>query len=414
MTGEGASGPWSGRWTGSLGLYVHVPLCSAKCRYCSFYSIPASQNLISDFISALKIEMGRVSNDPGLSGRRFGTLYIGGGTPSLLPAPVLEDLLDTALAAFDFEDDAEVTLESNPESFERGHARALGALNGGRLSLGAQSFCEGVLRTLGRRHDPGAIASSVELARSSGVRRISLDLIYGTPGETPECWGKTLNRAMDTGADHISSYCLSIEEHTPLGEAVASGAIAEPDGSTQREMYAYAVQALEAAGYERYEISNFARPGCRSRHNLGYWRRSEYLGLGPSAHSFLGCRRWGNVCDLGDYCGRLCGGRSPVAQLETISSTQAMEETVMLAMRTSDGLDLKALGTDFGAAVEEALLGEARPMIDEGALEMEYPRLRISPDHYFVSDAIVTRLLRFNDVSTVVGSPEPGSRTESR
>ncbi len=413
MTGEGAPGLGSGRSTGPLGLYVHVPFCSAKCRYCSFYSIPASQTLIGDFISALKIEVGRTSKDPGLSRRRFGSLYIGGGTPSILPAPVLEDLLETVLAAFNFEDEAEVTLESNPESFNRGQARALGALDGGRLSLGAQSFCEGVLRTLGRRHDPGAIASSVELARSSGVRRISLDLIYGTPGETPECWRKSLGRAMETGADHISSYCLSVERGTPLGEAVASGAIAEADGSTQREMYAFAVQALEAGGYERYEISNFARSGCRSQHNLGYWRRSEYLGLGPSAHSFLGGRRWGNVCDLSVYCGRLSCGGSPIAQLETVSSTQALEETVMLAMRTSDGLDMEALGTDFGAGVEEALLEEARPMISEEVLEMEYPRLRISPDHYFVSDAIVARLLRFNDVSAASGSPEPGARTES-
>jgi oxygen-independent coproporphyrinogen-3 oxidase len=376
-----------------MGLYVHVPFCSAKCGYCAFYSIPIVPAALADYLTAVKLELRRAARDPSLGGRRFSTLYVGGGTPSVLPHRALEDLVLRALEAFDFEAGAEITIECNPESFDREHASLLARFPGARASIGAQSFSPSVLSVLGRRHDAGATARAVELARDAGVRNVSLDLIYGAPGETVQSWGETVERAVELGPEHVSCYCLSVERGTPLAGMVQSGALRVPDESVQAEMYGAAGAALTRAGYEHYEISNFAAPGFRSRHNAGYWRRGEYIGLGPSGHSFHDGVRWGNVDGLEEYCRRLGAGESPVAFRETVSGEQAFEEEVMLALRTSDGLSLKTLTERSGSARVGSLLAAAGPLLTGGILQRRGDVLRIAPRAYFVSDSIIAGLL---------------------
>jgi oxygen-independent coproporphyrinogen-3 oxidase len=374
-----------------MGLYVHVPFCSAKCRYCAFYSIPIAPAEAAEYVHAVTLELRRVAGEVRAAGRRFATLYVGGGTPSVLPLRALEELVEAVLTSFEFEPGAEVTVECNPESFDEACAHLAARSPGGRISLGVQSFSPSVLSALGRRHDPEAAVRAVGLARDAGVRSVSLDLIYGAPGETLRSWRETLERAVELSPEHVSCYCLSAERGTPLGEAVALGALVLPGESLQAEMYREARAALTYAGYEHYEISNFARPGFRSRHNEGYWRRGEYLGLGPAAHSFQGGVRRSNVASVDEYCRRLRAGDSPVAVSEAVSAEEAFEEKVMLALRTSDGLSLGDL--DEGCGRVRSLLAAAGPLVAEGVLLRRGCSLSIAPDAYFVSDSVIASLL---------------------
>ncbi len=373
-----------------LGLYVHVPFCSAKCPYCSFYSVPITRSMLSAFMSALAIEVESASRDPLVTESTFETLYIGGGTPSLLPVSYLKEMLQSILGAFRFEDGAEVTLEVNPESLSPGHAILIAGLPGGRLSIGVQSLCDAALRALGRRHDAATAARSMELAERSGVPAVSVDLIYGAPGQSSADWALSLDRVIAAAPHHVSCYCLSLDDGTVLAEMVGSG---RPRDSTLSAMYYSARDALLGAGYEHYEISNFARAGFRSRHNSRYWRREEYLGMGPSAHSFLGGSRWSNVGDAAEYCRRLRSGESPTGWRERVTERQGLEETVMLALRTADGLDTSALSEAYGEGAGNSLHERAEPMLRAGMMDSDGAVLRISPAAYFVSDSVISTLL---------------------
>lgn len=382
-----------GAITPHLGLYIHVPFCSRKCGYCAFSSVPVSPGRLSQYSKAMVLEINRVAGDRRLRGRSFTTVYVGGGTPSILPRRFLRTLLDTIFEAFAFGEEPEVTIEANPESFDRELASLLAGLPMGRVSLGAQSFRADVLLTLGRSHDPDAVRRSVGLARQEGLSSVSLDLIYGTPGERQSDWEESLRAVGEIRPDHISCYCLSIEAGTPIARAVKAGRLCDPDEALQRDMYAAACSLFTAEGYEHYEISNFALPGSRSKHNMGYWRRGEYIGLGPSAHSFISGSRWCNYRDVDEYCGKLRAGASPVDWGETISPEQELEETVMLALRTSDGLDMEAVRSAWGSAKAEELIERARPLAEAGLLEVRPEVMRISHGSYFVSDDIIARLL---------------------
>jgi oxygen-independent coproporphyrinogen-3 oxidase len=375
-----------------LGLYVHVPFCARKCAYCPFYSLPLESGSSFDYLRCVISEIEALAGDKRLLGRPLTTAYIGGGTPSVLGAGDLKVILDTISNCFACEL-RELTVEANPESLNLDVVSAISRAPGGRLSLGVQSFHDEQLRVLGRGHDARAAGRAAAMATEAGLGCVSMDLIYGVPGQTTRVWESTLDSALGLGAGHISCYCLSLEAGTPLARAVEEGDIRPLEESEQREMYNAARSVFRREGFEHYEISNFAKPGHESQHNLGYWRRGEYVGAGPSAHSFLEGVRWWNVNDVDEYCRRISAGHNPIARREQVTHEQAIDETVMLALRTSEGLPLDRIRDVGGENAEDALLASARPLVEEGVLAARGRALVIPHDHWFVSDEIIARLL---------------------
>jgi oxygen-independent coproporphyrinogen III oxidase len=321
------------------GLYIHIPFCVKKCSYCDFYSVP-SPGLIPDFIEALfrEIEM---------AGDRFGpvdTVYFGGGTPSLLTPQQVERIITRVRTRFKLRPVAEITLEANPGDLSGPSLKDLRAAGVNRLSLGVQSFNPRILEFLGRRHSAAEASSAVELARAAGFRNLGLDLIYAIPGQTTEDWMDSLARAVQFAPEHLSCYELSPAKSTPLGRKIAGGEIRLYGEDSQHEFFMRTSEFLENSGYLHYEISNFSRgPRYFSRHNQKYWNHTPYLGLGPSAHSFFGTRRWWNDSTIEGYLGQLSAGRLPVAGSEVLTDEQLRLEAVYLGLRTRRGLSLEDL-----------------------------------------------------------------------
>jgi oxygen-independent coproporphyrinogen-3 oxidase len=356
------------------GLYIHVPFCISHCPYCDFVVVagreargPASR--VAAFTAALEVELGLRADDLdtrwGRPGHRpaLDTLYLGGGTPSLLPAPIVAGLIDLIRARFGLAPDAEVTLETNPGPDERGEAAALREAGVTRLSIGAQSLDPTELRVLGRRHGPGDVVATVAQARTAGFGSVSLDLLYDVPGQTMPSWGATLDAALALEPDHLSLYALTLDDPDaegitgPAGDhlPIRAGARrwrdrvrARQDEDRAAEMYGLADRRLTAAGFDWYEISNWARPGHRGRHNLSYWQGRAWEAVGPGAHAFDGVTRRWNAARLDAYLAALTpsgGGpaRLPPGGIESPPADDGESETAILALRTSSGLPASAL-----------------------------------------------------------------------
>lgn len=316
------------------GLYVHVPFCSSKCLYCDFYSV-TDAGLRVGFIDALAREAELYSAEWG----GFDSLYIGGGTPSILDVKALEGLFESMRGSFRFSDDTQVTFEANPCDVTRDRLLALKDLGVNRLSVGIQSFDDPVLAALGRRHTGNHAVSAILACRSARIEQLSLDLIYGLPGQTLEVWQDTLRRALSYKPEHLSCYALSIEEGTPFFERQQRGALDLPSEDLVAEMFAEASDRLDAAGYDHYEVSNYARgAAAHSRHNEKYWTGAPYLGLGPAAHSFDGVRRWWNVRDVRGYASSCRRGERPLLDEETLTDEQRRLERLSLGLRTREGV----------------------------------------------------------------------------
>jgi len=321
----------------SPGLYLHVPFCASKCRYCDFYS-ETRLGRAGDWLNAVSVEarLRRGLHDS------FGTLYIGGGTPSLLSAGDFERLAGTLFDTFRFDDGFEFTIEANPDDLMRDRLEHYRSLGVNRLSIGAQSFDDGALRLLGRRHDAARAAGSVEAAREAGFENIALDLIYAIPGRTKGSWLDTLERALRFDPEHISCYELTLEGHTPLARMIRDGEVTGAADGTKRDLFLVTHEELTRRGYIHYEVSNYARgPELVSRHNSRYWDHTPYLGLGPSAHSFSSGARWWNVDDIDRYCRMLEAGEAPVEGREKLSKGQMLLERLYFGFRTSNGLPLE-------------------------------------------------------------------------
>jgi oxygen-independent coproporphyrinogen III oxidase len=338
---RGGSAPGtSGDPDGPLpGLYVHVPFCKTKCPYCDFYSI-TSGTTVERWLDAL-------AGEAALSRGRFGTfdtLYVGGGTPSLLREAEIARLFEILAAAGDFAAGSEVTIEANPDDVTaRGLARWR-ELGVNRVSLGVQSFDDGALRFLRRRHDAARAREALALLREAGFSNIGIDLIYGFAGQSVDLWRRTLEGAIEHRPEHLSCYQMTIERSTEFGAMLAAGSLAAIDEETQRAFFMETSAILAANGYLHYEVSNFARgEDLLSRHNRKYWSRVPYLGLGPSAHSFRDVRRWWNVRSVESYCGQLERGENPVEDSETLGEEEIALETLALGFRTREGVPLDAL-----------------------------------------------------------------------
>ncbi len=342
------------------GLYFHIPFCIRKCRYCSFNSIPYDKELAGKYVSALLNEMNlRGGVEPS-------SVYIGGGTPTVLPMESLRIILEGIEKHFNPAAGTEITIEVNPGTLGGIDFAALKAIGVNRVSLGAQSFNPKELLALGRIHGPGEITRAVNTLREAVIANIGLDLIYSLPGQEAVQWEKSLEEAIKLSPEHISLYGLSIEEGTEFHVMEKVGRITLPPEDTQVEMYLYAVNRLEEAGYGRYEISNFARPGYECLHNLNYWSAGDFAGLGAGAHSRAGNRAARNVSGVNEYIWKLENGEDPCATEEILSDREREREFIMLGLRKRRGFSFEDFRAGFGADFMSKYGPTAMKMTDAG------------------------------------------------
>ena len=368
----------------ALGLYIHIPFCKAKCAYCDFYSLAHSEEKMDAYMAALLRHLEEVA--PRAAGMQVDTVYFGGGTPSYLGAARLCRILQTVLRRYGVARDAEITLEANPDSAgDWKELRKLRRAGFNRLSLGVQSTDDALLRRIGRVHTYEQVQQAVMAARKAKFTNLSLDLIYGLPGQTMEDWQRTLADAVALGPEHLSCYGLKLEEGTPLWQQ--RQALTLPDDDAQADMYLYTVAALSEAGYGQYEISNFARAGRESRHNLKYWRMQEYAGFGPGAHSDFGGVRYGYVRDLDAYI----AGRLVLAEAETDGTLARDFEYVMLSLRTAEGIDRRTFENRYRQRFEamERLFVQYE---QAGLAQRTEGGWRLTPRGFLVSNSIIVAL----------------------
>ena len=350
-----------------FGVYVHIPFCAHRCDYCDFATWTDRAHLINAYVDACVTDL-QSRHAPAAT-----SVFFGGGTPSLLPAPQLTRILD----AIGCSDDAEVTVECNPDTVDAEKLAAYREAGVNRLSFGVQSMSAHVLRALGRTHDPDNVERAVRLARETGFERVSVDIIYGAQGETVDDWRRTVEGAIALGVEHVSAYALTIEPGTPLGQRVAAGTDPAPDDDDQAEKYAIADDLLTAAGFEWYEISNWACPGEACRHNLLYWSQGEYLGIGCAAHGHTDGRRWWNVRTPERYIERITAGTSAEQGSETLAAAARAEEAISLALRTRAG------------AVAPVL----PELVEAGAIEVVGDRVVLTRTGRLLASDVVARIL---------------------
>lgn len=366
------------------GLYIHFPFCLSKCGYCSFYSI-SSIHLIPEFVKTVSREMAFYEN----SFQSFDTIYIGGGTPSLLSIQQIDDILKSANDIFDIDRQTEITMEVNPGDVSFEYFQQLRKRGINRLNIGIQSFNDSLLKFLGRRHSAEESIAAVEGARQAGFDNIGIDLIYGVYGQDMTTWRKTLNKALSFFPEHLSCYQLSLDGKTPLHKQYRKESLQLPAENEALDFFITTSKTLTDAGYIHYEVSNFARTdSLKSRHNMKYWRHAPYLGLGPAAHSFLDSMRWWNKADIKAYLNAVGEGKKPVDKSESLSMEQLALESLFLSMRTKDGIHLQQYKNRFGTDI----LVDKKQVIDElmksGLLELKDGSLKPTLDGMAVADSL--------------------------
>lgn len=368
--------------------YIHVPFCAHRCGYCNFTLIAGRDELVDRYLTALEQELSLLGERPLVE-----TLFIGGGTPTHLPPTALARLLAIVRSRFDLAAQGEFSVEANPFGLDRDRVSILAEHGVTRLSLGAQSFDKEKLRLLERDHGPTDIARSVDLARQA-LESVSLDLIFGVPGETLAIWQNDLAAALRLEPDHVSTYGLTFERGTTFWSRLTHGRLERLDEELERAMYARAIDALGEAGFEHYEVSNFARLGHRCRHNEVYWAAEEYYAAGPGAARYLNGRRETNHRSTTTWMKRVLDGQSPVAESETLSGEDRAREALVLALRRLEGVDRRDFAARTGFEID-ALVGHELPrLVEIGLLSDDGRRLRLTRDGLFVSDAIWPKFLR--------------------
>lgn len=400
----------------SLGIYIQVPFCQTKCTYCNFHTGVVSRERYEPYANAVCREIincGTSHDSEATVEARDGaqraerrtvdTIYFGGGTPSLLDPEALAQIIGSVAEAFPVAPGPEVTLEADPETITLDKASAWRAAGFNRISLGSQSFVDTELKAAGRMHRRDDIYRATECLRSAGQANISMDLIAGLPHQTRDSWHASIGKLIDLRPEHVSIYMLEIDEGSRLGkEALAGGArysaAAIPSDNDIADFYEWACERLAQGGYEHYEISNWALPGFRSRHNLKYWRRERYLGFGAGAHSFDGRTRWANVHDPAKYVACIEQGISPHEQIETIAPEQALDEEFFAGLRQLEGIDLGRIesmyaGNGLGERVA-SLRSRINDLRQQGLVELEGTRLRLAPNRLTVSNEVFVALLK--------------------
>lgn len=380
-----------------FGIYIHVPFCATRCGYCDFNTYtPAELGGANPdgWLIALRAELGRAAErlasapGPDVAGRaapEVQTVFVGGGTPSLLGGSGLAAVLDGVREHFGLAPGAEVTTEANPESTSPELFAQLWAAGYTRVSLGMQSAAPHVLATLDRVHSPGRAPAAAREALAAGFDHVSIDLIYGTPGETDDDLRRSIDTAIEGGVDHISAYALTIEDGTAMGRRVRRGELPPTDDDVLAQRYELADARLRDAGFDWYEVSNWSRPGGECRHNIGYWDGGEWWGAGPGAHGYVGSTRWWNVKHPNAYAQALADGRLPVADFEVLDADTAHVEDVMLRLRLRRGLPTDALSDDERA--------RARTAVADGLLRTDGDRLVLTDRGRLLADGVVRTVL---------------------
>jgi len=373
----------------SVGVYVHVPFCTRRCEYCSFNTAPMADRAgVTRYVAAVRREIELVSGAPWARGLGVATVFFGGGTPSLLEPGELATIVDALRAALALDADAEVTVECNPESVTRGKLADYRSAGVTRISLGVQSLDDAVLAAIGRLHTAAEARRAFDAARGAGFSNISVDLIYGLPGLTADGWRSTVDGLAAWEPEHLSAYGLTLDPGSVWGSTGVAGL---PPEETVVAHYWTMVERAAARGYEHYEISNYARPGFRSRHNQVYWRRGEYLALGPGAAGFVGNLRYGNIKPVGRYVQGLDDGRLPIDTSERLDARQVLAEALILGLRTADGVASSLLADRV--ADDAVLRRRLASWRERGLLVDDRTRTRLSEAGFLLSDALFVELL---------------------
>ncbi|PYU10920.1 MAG: coproporphyrinogen III oxidase [Acidobacteria bacterium] len=395
-----------------LGIYVQVPFCQTKCTYCNFHTGVVAKERFAPFVEAVCREIRghrRLLRAAGVIGAAAGegeddsqewrsylvdTVYFGGGTPSLVEPQQLQKILDAIRGTFRTEF-GEVTLEADPETVEAAKAEAWVRAGINRVSFGVQSFSDKELAAAGRMHRRADVYRAVPILREVGIRNISFDLIAGLPHQTKASWKQSVDELVALAPEHVSVYLLEVDEGSRLGKELLAGGMrysagAVPSDDAMAEFYETAQEKLGAAGYHHYEISNWAKPGFESKHNLKYWKREAYLGFGAGAHSFSGRQRWANAHDAAAYVTAIEGGRLPVEQLETVTAEQALEEELFLGLRQLSGIDVGRIEREYGVALE----GRFKSLAAAGLVERDGDVVRLAEEKLSVSNEVFVELMR--------------------
>ena len=375
--------------TPQAGIYIHVPFCQRRCIYCDFYSTTRTE-WRQRYVEALCSEL-RMRRDY-LAGHSIRTVYFGGGTPSQLEEDHFRQIFDAIRQNYGLDACEEITLEANPDDLTDSYVRMLRRLPFNRLSMGIQTFDDDMLRRLNRRHTARQAIEAVDRCRQAGLTNLSIDLIYGLPGETDERWLRDLRQAVALDVAHLSAYHLTYEEGTPLHRMLMSHRVDEVDEESSVRFLTTLMKVLAQAGYEHYEISNFCQPGMYSRHNSSYWQGIPYLGCGPSAHSFDGTSREWNVASLERYLRAIEAGER-LFETETLDLPTRYNEFVMTALRTRPGIDLQRLEALFGTRLSAYCLRMSAPYLQSGRLERCDHHLRLTREGIFISDGIISQLM---------------------
>ena len=391
---------------GPLALYIHIPFCETKCPYCDFNTYAGIETLIPAYIDALVEEI-RMWADA-LGATDVGTIFFGGGTPSYLPQEHVQRLLDTVRSTFAITRNAEITLESNPGDITPERLAAWKDSGINRLSIGVQSLDDGLLSLLGRRHTAREALDAFHLAQTAGFDNINLDLMYGLPHQTLAQWRRTLEDTLTLGPQHLSLYCLTLEEGTPMAASVQQGKLPTPDPDLAADMYELAEQQVDPAGYHHYEISNWTLPKRECRHNLTYWRNQPYLGVGPGAHSYLGGHRLANLRSPRKYIQRVHRQANsaaapqdlqamlrsgPVDTVEAVDKRLEMGETMMLGLRLAEGITREGFHTRFGHQMTVVYGGAIAGLEEVGLLQWEGSHLLLTPRGRLLGNEVFQRFL---------------------
>jgi len=386
-----------------VGVYIQVPFCQTKCTYCNFHTGVVSSARFAPYVEAVCREIrgfralykgGGIDLPESFDQTAVDTVYIGGGTPSLLETQGVQNLLDAIRESFCAEF-VEVTLEADPETIEAEKAAAWARAGINRVSFGLQSFSDQELIAAGRMHCRADIYRAVPILRAAGISNISFDLIAGLPHQTKGSWEKSLEELAALAPEHVSVYLLEIDEGSRLGKELLQGgtrysASAVPSEDEMADFYEMAQDGLRRMGYHHYEISNWAKPGFESKHNLKYWRRQPYLGFGAGAHSFSGTERWANAHDAAAYVNALLSARLPVEQHEKVTAEQALEEELFLGLRQLDGIDVARIEREYGVTLK----AKFDPLATAGLIEREGSVVRLAPGRLSISNEVFVELMR--------------------
>ena len=367
-----------------LGLYLHVPFCSSICNYCNFNRGLFDAGLKARYVDALEREILQAGR-----GESVDTVYFGGGTPSLLEPSEIGQLIQACRQAFRVEPGAEITLETNPETSSVQRMDGFREAGVNRVSFGVQSFRDAELKRLGRLHSADRAVAAAGEARTAGFGNISLDLMMWLPGQSVSDWAESVSRLIETGPDHVSLYLLELYPNAPLKEDMARAGWSLAPDEDAAEMYLSGLAALDAAGYQQYEISNVCRDGRESRHNLKYWTDGEWLGLGCGAHSTRGGKRWKNVSGTGEYVDRVVNGRPAAEDVRSMSAHERLEDALFTGLRLTDGLDIETAGQRYGIDVWARYGDDLQPFVEAGVLRRDGTRIRLTREGMLVANEVM-------------------------